>query len=85
MNPHSPAPKGRHAIAQGNALGSIVRTSIRPEGAESSDAETHSPVLSAWFRPFRAWFVWWLGSQGVALGYRSAPRWGFEPEMSAFP
>ena len=30
------------------------------------------------FRPFRAWISFAPNSQGVALGYRMSPRWGFE-------
>lgn len=29
------------------------------------------------FRPFRAWDVLGHRTQGVALGYRSTPCWGF--------
>ena len=32
------APPGHHAIAQGNALGSIIRKNIRPEGAAWCDS-----------------------------------------------
>ena len=39
--------------------------------------------LSEESRPFRALFEWRSLTQGVALGWLSAPLWGEESEMSA--
>ncbi len=64
------APTGRHAIAQGIALGREIPKNPSPEGAKSGMPTPEE------FRPFRATPFSSTHTQGDALGYHILPRWG---------
>ena len=60
-NRYFKAPKGRHVIAQGSALGKVPCVGV---------------FFIPLFRPFRAGDIFDHRTQGVALGYHIWPRWG---------
>jgi len=67
------APKGRHAIAQGNALGSTKKGISTLKGRHTAGLNIQL------FRPFRARFSSCPGTLGCASltqGYHLLPRWG---------
>jgi hypothetical protein len=72
-----PAPTGRHAIAQGNALGSWAYTFPSPERATCFYAVPFNSKRN--IPPLQGGNSFGPCPQGVALGFHRTPRWGFEP------
>lgn len=68
---HLKAPTGRHTKAQGNALGNRITMSQALKGRNKAAGTANQLSL---LRPFRTSSS---RTQGVALGYPIAPRWGF--------
>ena len=74
--PHFSAPTGHDAIAQGNALGIGPKAFPSPEGAGHVMGFRRDAYRGDGCRPFRAGNPFRHFSQGDALGYHIAPRWG---------
>jgi len=70
------APKGRPKVAQGNALGLNRKEIVALKGRLKR--------LQFLGRPFRAFFLWYSKTQGVALGYFRSPLWGSARPFRAF-
>ncbi|MBI1766579.1 MAG: prolyl oligopeptidase family serine peptidase [Acidobacteria bacterium] len=68
------APTGRHTKAQGNALG---KRNITSEALKGRNNAAWSANQLSILRPFRAASFHHTRTQGIALGYPIAPRWGF--------
>jgi hypothetical protein len=77
-----PAPTGRPAKAQGIALGIFRKISAKPCRGETQAVKFEAQVLgqkpALLFRPYRACHCFTAQTQGDALGFRIAPRWGWK-------